>query len=139
MLETQIKRLTKRLKCRFSPGDNRLIEQTNREISEYFAGSRQRFAVPFQMSGTSFQKRIWKLLLKIPYGETSSYERMAVTAKNPLACRAVGRANGDNPLAIIVPCHRVVRSDGTLGGYGGGVRRKQWMLQHEMSVVQGQS
>ncbi|QDU42364.1 Bifunctional transcriptional activator/DNA repair enzyme Ada [Symmachiella dynata] len=138
MLETQIKRLSARLKCRFLPGDNRLIEQTAREVTEYFSGSRQDFNVPICLLGTPFQQQIWELLLKIPYGETSSYERLAVAAQNPRAHRAVGRANGDNRLAIIIPCHRVVRSDGQLGGYGGGLRRKEWMLRHEFAVVRGE-
>ena len=137
MLETQVKRLARKLNCRFSPGDNRLIEQTHREITEYFSGSRQGFCVPIQLTGSSFQERIWKLLLDIPFGETSSYGRLAMAANQPTAHRAVGRANGGNPLAIIVPCHRVLRGDGNLSGYGGGVRRKEWLLEHEKAVVQG--
>jgi len=137
MLETQIKRLSKRLNCRFSPGDNRVVEQTQAEITDYFAGRRQQFTIPFQMLGTPFQRSVWELLLTIPYGQTSSYQRLAVRAERPSAQRAVGRANGNNPLAILVPCHRVVRSDGSLCGYGGGVRRKEWLLRHEKAVAQG--
>lgn len=131
MLETQIKRLAARIDCQFSPGENKIIAQTNVEVAEYFEGSRQEFSVPFVCPGTDFQKSVWDRLLKIPYGETQSYEQLAIALGNPKAQRAVGRANGDNRLAIIVPCHRVIRSDGTLSGYGGGVRRKEWMLQHE--------
>lgn len=138
MLETQVKRLAKKLKCRFSPGDNRIIEQTHREITEYFAGSRRQYDVSIQHVGTPFQESIWKRLLEIPYGETSNYGRLATAANKPSGQRAVGRANGDNPLAIIVPCHRVLRSDGSICGYGGGVRRKEWLLRHEKAVVQGQ-
>ncbi len=137
MLETQIKRLSGRLNSRFSPGENSLIEQTGQEVTEYFSGERQQFSVRFALPGTEFQQRIWQLLLKIPYGETASYEQLAVAAENPKGQRAVGRANGDNRIAIIIPCHRVVRSDGSLSGYGGGVHRKAWMLKHEKSIVSG--
>lgn len=134
MLETQIKRLQARLDCRFSPGENSLIDQTATEIGEYFNGQRQEFTVPIATPGTEFQQQIWRELLQIPYGETASYEQMAVATGRPQAQRAVGRANGDNRLAIIVPCHRVVRSDGSLCGYGGGVHRKAWLLGHEKSI-----
>ena len=136
MLETQAKRLEARLKCRFVPGGNPLIEQTHREITEYFSGDRRRFDVPIRRMGTPFQETVWELLSNIPYGKTTSYERIAAAAQNPQAQRAVGRANGDNRLAIIIPCHRVVRSDGRLGGYGGGLRRKQWLLRHERATLQ---
>lgn len=135
MLETQIKRLARRLDCRFCPGENTIIEQTNRELAEYFQGTRREFSVPYQTPGTEFQRTIWQLLTEIPYGSTSSYEQLARAADRPGASRAVGRTNGDNRLAIIVPCHRVVRSNGTLCGYGGGVRRKEWMLNHERAIV----
>ncbi len=131
LLEAQVGRLARRLGCQFSPGNHPIIDQTHRELTEYFAGERQRFTIRFQMPGTDFQRRVWKLLLEIPYGETRSYEQLAVAAEKPLAQRAVGRANGDNRLAILVPCHRVLRSDGRLSGYAGGVRRKEWLLQHE--------
>lgn len=134
MLQTQVARLASRFDCQFSPGQNAVIEQTDREMSEYFNGSRQHFTVALQMPGTEFQQAIWRQLLQIPYGETRSYEQLAVAAGRPGASRAVGRANGDNRLGVIVPCHRVIRSDGTLSGYGGGVRRKEWMLNHERSL-----
>jgi AraC family transcriptional regulator of adaptative response/methylated-DNA-[protein]-cysteine methyltransferase len=132
MLETQIRRLAQRLSCRFSPGDNRTIERIHAELGEYFAGTRRAFSVPIRLPGTEFQQAVWRQLLEIPYGETSTYERLAVAVNKPLARRAVGRANGDNRLAIVVPCHRVIRSDGSLCGYGGGLRRKEWLLQHEI-------
>lgn len=131
MLETQIKRLSARLMCQFSPGVNEIVEQTNKEVAEYFEGTRRKFSVPFRYPGTEFQTSVWQKLLDIPYGDTRSYEQLAAALGKPKAQRAVGRANGDNRLAIVIPCHRVIRSDGTLSGYGGGVRRKEWMLRHE--------
>ena len=90
------------------------------------------------MSGSEFQQSVWNELLKIPYGETVSYEEIARNIGKPKAQRAVGRANGDNRLAIVIPCHRVIRSDGNLSGYGGGVRRKEWLLQLERTNVDRQ-
>ena len=139
MLQTQIQRLAKRLGCCFCPGENAVIDQTNREIGEYFAGQRQHFDVPIEFPGTDFQKQVWQMLLSIPYGQTSTYEKIASLIGRQGAYRAVGRANGDNRLAIIVPCHRVVRSDGSLCGYGGGLRRKEWMLRLEQANVVGDS
>lgn len=135
MLETQFKRLSKRLNCRFSPGDNRIIEQAHNEVSQFFDGNREKFSVRYELPGTAFQQRVWHRLLEIPFGSTSTYEELASQIGSPRACRAVGRANGDNRLAIIVPCHRVVGSDGTLCGYGGGQRRKEWLLNHEKSAA----
>ncbi len=131
MLETQFQRLSRRVDCRFSPGENDVIVTTAREVDEYFQGQRQRFEVPTAIVGTEFQKQVWQELLKIEYGSTKSYEQIARMIGNPSGQRAVGRANGDNRLGIIVPCHRVIRSNGHLSGYGGGLRRKQWLLNHE--------
>jgi AraC family transcriptional regulator of adaptative response/methylated-DNA-[protein]-cysteine methyltransferase len=131
MLETQIRRLSHRLNCQFIPGENDVIAQTASEIGEYFAGRRRRFSVRHAMVGSEFQQAVWRALTEIPYGETRSYAEIANAVGKPGAGRAVGRANGDNRLAIILPCHRVIRSDGTLSGYGGGVRRKEWLVRHE--------
>src|SRR5690606_9934583 len=98
-------------------------------------GRRREFTVPISYPGTEFQRSVWQQLRHVLYGETSTYERIARCVRNPQAVRAVGRANGDNRLAIIIPCHRVVRSDGTLSGYGGGVRRKEWLLAHERAIA----
>ncbi len=135
MLQTQIARLAARLSCGFCPGENSIIAQTDREVGEYFHGRRTEFTIPLQVPGTEFQQAVWKRLLAIPYGQTSHYEALANAVGSPGACRAVGRANGDNRLAIVIPCHRVVRSDGSLSGYGGGVRRKEWLLHHERAVA----
>jgi methylated-DNA-[protein]-cysteine S-methyltransferase len=102
-----------------------------RELDEYFAGTRQQFDVPLRPSGTPFQLEVWGALLTIPYGETTSYAEIARRIRRPRAVRAVGAANGANPLAIIVPCHRVIGSHGDLVGYGGGLPTKRWLLAHE--------
>ena len=101
------------------------------QLEEYFAGRRRRFDLPLDLRGTDFQKRCWRELLKIPYGETRSYADIARAIGNPSAVRAVGLANGQNPMAIIVPCHRVIGSDGSLTGYGGGLETKRKLLELE--------
>ncbi len=117
------------LKSPVVPGTNRYIEQTERELSEYFAGERREFTVPLAPMGTPFQRAVWDQLVSIPYGETRSYEDLArAVKKSPSACRAVGQANGRNRIVILIPCHRVVNKDGSLGGYGGGLWRKKFLL-----------
>lgn len=103
------------------------------QLEEYFAGARTSFDVPLELTGTEFQRRVWSALRDIPYGETISYGELARRVGNPAAVRAVGLANGRNPIAIIVPCHRVIGADGSLTGYGGGLERKAWLLDHEAS------
>jgi O-6-methylguanine DNA methyltransferase len=102
-----------------------------RQLEEYFAGRRRRFDLPLDVRGTEFQRRCWQELLKIPYGETRSYADIASAIGNPPAVRAVGLANGQNPIAIVVPCHRVIGSDGSLTGYGGGLEVKRRLLELE--------
>jgi len=102
-----------------------------RQLEEYFAGRRRQFNLPLDLRGTDFQKRCWRALLKIPYGETRSYADIARAIGKPSAVRAVGLANGQNPIAIIVPCHRVIGSDGSLTGYGGGLENKRRLLELE--------
>jgi methylated-DNA-[protein]-cysteine S-methyltransferase len=102
-----------------------------RQILEYLEGGRDRFDLPLDIIGSVFQKDVWKVLLKIPYGETRSYKEIAMAIKNPKASRAVGTANGNNPLCLIIPCHRVIASDGTLGGYSGGLSTKKKLLKLE--------
>jgi methylated-DNA-[protein]-cysteine S-methyltransferase len=103
------------------------------QLGEYFAGERSRFDIPMALEGTGFQRRVWSELCSIPYGTTISYGELAHRIDNPKACRAVGSANGRNPIAVIVPCHRVVAGDGSLGGYGGGLDRKAVLLELERS------
>ncbi|WP_110665051.1 methylated-DNA--[protein]-cysteine S-methyltransferase [Salinicola halophilus] len=102
-----------------------------RQLQAYFAGELQRFELPLAPRGTDFQQRVWHALATIPWGETRSYRELAVAIDRPTASRAVGMANGRNPLAIVVPCHRVIGTNGTLTGYAGGLERKRWLLQHE--------
>jgi AraC family transcriptional regulator, regulatory protein of adaptative response / methylated-DNA-[protein]-cysteine methyltransferase len=133
MLETQIQRLKKTLKAEFIPGSNPHFETLNQQIEEYFDGTRQEFSVPLVTAGTEFQERVWQVLQEIPYGATRAYKEQAQRIGNPKAVRAVARANGDNRIAIIIPCHRVIGSDGSLTGYGGGLWRKQYLLDLEES------
>jgi methylated-DNA-[protein]-cysteine S-methyltransferase len=109
-----------------------------RQLKEYFAGKRREFDLPLRMEGTEFQQRVWRELTKIPFGETRSYGQLAKRLNNPNGSRAVGLANGRNPIAIIVPCHRVIGADGSLTGFGGGLDRKEWLLTHEGQPVTGE-
>ena len=131
MLETQLRVVRQRFGSAIVPGDHKHLQMIARELREYFDGSLKRFTVPLMLRGTPFQMKVWKRLMAIPFGETHSYAAMARDISAPGSQRAVGRANGDNRIAIVIPCHRVVRSDGTLCGYGGGLWRKQWLLEHE--------
>ena len=101
------------------------------QLDAYFAGEREDFDLPLALHGTDFQMRVWEQLTRIPYGETISYSQLALRLGDPKLVRAVGLANGRNPVSIIVPCHRVIGADGSLVGYGGGLERKQWLLEHE--------
>jgi AraC family transcriptional regulator of adaptative response/methylated-DNA-[protein]-cysteine methyltransferase len=135
MLETQLATVRKRFGCAIVPGENDHLEQAADELVRYFDGSLTQFKVPLVMRGTPFQVKAWQRLMEIPCGETLSYAQMARDIGSPGAQRAVGKANGDNRIAIIIPCHRVVRSDGTLCGYGGGLWRKKWLLEHETNHI----
>lgn len=105
-----------------------LLEKTAREISDYFAGKLKRFTIPVKPEGTDFERRVWTALLDIPWGTTRTYGEIAATLGNPKASRAVGRAIGLNPVAIVIPCHRVIGKDGSLTGYAGGLERKKTLL-----------
>lgn len=108
-----------------------LFEEARRQLEEYFAGSRQNFDLPLNPGGTDFQRRVWRTLLDIPYGTAISYRELAHRADCPRGYQAVGQANGRNPLPILIPCHRVIGADGTLGGYSGGLDRKRFLLDLE--------
>jgi methylated-DNA-[protein]-cysteine S-methyltransferase len=114
-----------------SPDVPPCVKECVEQIDEYFNGKRKKFTIEIQLQGTDFQKKVWKQLMKIPYGETVSYKDIAVSIGNKKAVRAVGGANNKNKIAIIVPCHRVIGSDGDLVGFGGGLWRKEWLLRHE--------
>lgn len=108
-----------------------LLAEARRQLTEYFAGERQKFSLPLSLHGTEFQKKDWQALMEIPYGETRSYKQIAEMLGNPRACRAVGMANNRNRIAILIPCHRVIGSDGAMVGYAGGVEHKVRLLAME--------
>jgi methylated-DNA-[protein]-cysteine S-methyltransferase len=116
-------------------GDNAILAAAKRQLAEYFAGKRTTFDLPLAADGTPFEHRVWALLRAIPYGTTTSYGELARQLGDPKEARAVGAANGKNPIPIIVPCHRVVGSNGDLTGFGGGLERKRWLLEHEGALL----
>jgi AraC family transcriptional regulator of adaptative response/methylated-DNA-[protein]-cysteine methyltransferase len=131
MLETEFKEITKYFDAVILPGENKHIALLKKEIDEYFEGKRKNFTVPLDAPGTEFQKSVWNVLMKIPYGQTISYKDQATILKKPEAVRAVANANGHNRISILIPCHRVIGEDGSLTGYGGGLWRKKWLLDFE--------
>ena len=136
MLETQLKRIRKALRAVIVPGETEVTRRTAEELSAYFAGDLRTFSVPLQTTGTPFQEAVWTGLRTIPYGRTRSYGEQARLLGRPNAVRAVANANGSNRIAIIIPCHRVIGSDGSLTGYGGGLWRKQRLLELEQELEQ---
>jgi len=112
-----------------------VLDRVRSQLEEYFAGTRQTFDLPLAPTGTPFQLQVWELLRRIPYGATTSYGALARQLGDPTASRAVGAANGQNPIPIIVPCHRVIGANGDLTGFGGGIERKRWLLQHEGALL----
>jgi AraC family transcriptional regulator of adaptative response/methylated-DNA-[protein]-cysteine methyltransferase len=129
--EGQFATLRRRFGGPVVPGRSPHLARLREELAGYFAGRRRRFDVPLVFPGTPFQERVWKELCRVPYGATRSYEEIARAIGSPGAIRAVGRANGQNRIAILLPCHRVVNKSGALGGYGGGLRRKEFLLRLE--------
>jgi methylated-DNA-[protein]-cysteine S-methyltransferase len=111
--------------------DDAAFDDVRGQLGEYFAGTRQQFELPLNAHGNAFQRAVWHALVEIPYGETTSYGKVAASIGHPDGARAVGAANGQNPIPIIVPCHRVIGADGSLTGYGGGLSAKRWLLDHE--------
>lgn len=118
------------------PGEHPVLARTAEQLAAYFAGDRTAFDVELNMLGTPFQQRVWTALNDIPYGETVTYGELAEALGKPTASRAVGLANGKNPISVIVPCHRVIGANGGLTGYGGGLARKQWLLDFERGTQQ---
>ena len=116
--------------------ESALTQECARQLTQYFSGCRQIFDLPLDASGTDFQVNIWQCLAKIPFGDTRSYGEIASMINNPKSVRAVGGANGKNPISIIVPCHRVIGANGSLTGYAGGIDRKLWLLNHEGIEIQ---
>jgi AraC family transcriptional regulator of adaptative response/methylated-DNA-[protein]-cysteine methyltransferase len=136
MLETEFKQLTKLFNATIIQGSNKHFDTLHQQLNEYFDGIRKEFSIPLITPGTEFQQAVWKELQTIPYGKTRSYKQQSIAIKKPEAVRAVASANGMNRIAIIIPCHRVIGSDGSLTGYGGGMWRKQWLLDHEQQHKQ---
>lgn len=134
-LASQAADLSRWFKSPVVPGSHPHIAQTIRELEEYFAGQRREFSVPLDLRGTEFQESVWRELLRIPFGGTISYEELAVRIGRPGAQRAVGSANGRNRIPIVVPCHRVIQKNGQLRGYGGGLWRKQFLLELEQRTA----
>jgi len=112
-----------------------IIEECIKQLNEYFQGVRKEFTIIFELNGTEFQKKVWKEVNKVKYGTVRSYGRIAQNINSPQASRAVGNANAVNKLPIIIPCHRIIGSNGKLIGYGGGIWRKQWLLNHEKNTL----
>jgi len=135
MLETQIKRVTHRLQATVLPGESIFFDTLKHQLDEYFAAQRRDFEVPLVLAGTPFQQKVWTLLQSIPFGETRSYKQQAAALGDPAAIRAVARANGDNRISILIPCHRVIGATGELVGYGGGLWRKQFLLKLESTTL----
>ncbi len=131
-LETEFKDLQKLLKANIISGENEHTKQAKKEIKEYFAGVRKDFALQLEPIGTAFQISVWNCLQKIEYGTTATYQEQAEKINKPKAVRAVASANGCNRISIVIPCHRVIGKDGNLTGYGGGIERKKWLIEHEL-------
>lgn len=131
MLETQLDVLKKRFKSELVTGRHPLLDLVEQQLTEYFEGKRKNFDLSLDTPGTEFQQKVWQELISIPYGRTRSYKQQAAAIGDVKAVRAVARANGENRIAIVIPCHRVIGSDGSIVGYGGGIHRKQWLLKHE--------
>jgi len=131
MMSSIQKRICTGLDSEMQEGGHKYFDVLEKQIGEYFSGIRKEFDLPLLLVGTPFQKDVWNALIQIPYGETRSYKRQSIALGNEKAIRAVAGANGENGIAIIVPCHRVIGENGSLTGYGGGLWRKKWLLEHE--------
>ncbi len=132
-LKREIERLIVKTKSNIDFGRTSPIDQIEQELDEYFKGKRKEFKTKMNICGSTFQKEVWQELMNIPYGETRTYLQQARAIGKPTSFRAVANANGANQFAIIIPCHRVINTNGKLGGYGGGIEKKKWLLEHERS------
>ena len=130
-LEKQIQKVQKIFNAEVLPAHNKYFECLQKELNKYFEGELLDFKTPLQLVGTPFQQDVWKILMKVPYGETISYKEQASLLKKPNASRAVANANAQNMISIIIPCHRIIQSNGSLGGYAGGIDKKQELLKLE--------
>lgn len=130
-LEREIEKLQEKTRSTLVSGRTGPMDSIEKELRQYFEGKVGSFQTPIEMTGSSFEKQVWSELLKIPSGTTCSYSDIAQAIKKPQSARAVGRANGANQLAIVIPCHRVIGANGDLTGYGGGLARKRWLITHE--------
>ncbi|ARG97497.1 bifunctional transcriptional activator/DNA repair enzyme AdaA [Legionella micdadei] len=130
-LELEVERLRKKTSCAIIPGLSKPLMSIDSELKSYFQGTLQQFKTPIKTLGSPFQEQVWDALNEIPYGETQSYSNLANSVGKPKAYRAVAKANGANQLCLIIPCHRVINHNGDLGGYGGGLTRKKWLIEHE--------
>ena len=128
-------RITSTLNTQFTEGYHSYFDVLKKQIDEYFSGNRKNFVLPLHLVGTDFQKQVWSNLIKIPFGSVSTYKKQAIGLGNEKAVRAMARANGENGLAIIVPCHRVISESGHLTGYGGGIPKKKWLIEHEAFIL----
>ncbi|MFC3161566.1 O-6-methylguanine DNA methyltransferase [Chryseobacterium arachidis] len=134
-IEKQLQSLSKSLDSEIIEKDHQHFRQLEEELKEYFEGRRSKFEVPLYISGTEFQRKVWQLLIEIPMGEIRTYKQQSEFLGNPKAIRAVGTANGINKIAILIPCHRVIGSNGELTGYAGGIWRKQKLLELEKAIL----
>jgi AraC family transcriptional regulator, regulatory protein of adaptative response / methylated-DNA-[protein]-cysteine methyltransferase len=130
-LPNEYKDLEKLLNTTIEEGENKHLKSIRKQLREYFNGKRKEFTLPLVTPGSEFQQAVWKELLNIKFGSTRSYHEQAIALKRPDSVRAVASANGLNRISIVIPCHRVIGSDGRLTGYGGGLKRKKWLLDHE--------
>ena len=135
-LEREVERLRNRKSAAIIPGETVAIKSIEKELKQYFSSKLLEFKTPVHLIGSEFQKSVWQALQKIPIGTTCSYADQAKAIGKPTAFRAVANANGMNPLGIIIPCHRVINTNGELGGYGGGLARKEWLLKHERELIE---
>lgn len=132
---TEIKYLSEEQNTSTSPSGNTPLKTAVKQLTEYFKGNRKIFSIPLDLQGSSFQLSVWTELQNIPWGTTLTYAELAKKLDNPKAIRAVGTANGQNPIPIIIPCHRVIGSKGKLTGYSGGIDKKRWLLKHENALL----